>query len=121
MSQLDRPARPARGPRPAADEGQDPVDYHPPVTAPTPTPEPTAAAKGKDTLSVSAAAPAATASPEAASSVQPPTIAHRGREQTVQLATRISPDIAALIDAAAARTGYSKRNVIEQAIQQVWG
>jgi predicted transcriptional regulator len=39
----------------------------------------------------------------------------------VQLATRISPDIAALIDAAAARTGYSKRNVIEQAIQQVWG
>jgi len=39
----------------------------------------------------------------------------------VQLATRISPGIADLIDAAAARTGYSKRSIIEQAIQQVWG
>jgi hypothetical protein len=121
MSQLDRPARPARGPRPAADEGLDPADYHPPTTAPTPTPEPTTtSSKGKDALGVSAAAAPAIAAP-AARSVQQPTIAPRGREQTVQLATRISPDIAALIDAAAARTGYSKRNVIEQAVRQVWG
>ncbi|MEA9986084.1 hypothetical protein [Subtercola sp. RTI3] len=70
---------------------------------------------------MSAAAPKTSAAPAVATSVQPPVVAPRGREQTVQLATRISPDIAALIDDAAARTGYSKRNVIEQAIQQLWG
>ena len=122
MSQLDRPARPARGPRPAPDEGQDPVDYRPPVTTSAPTPEPGTTSKGKDTPSVSAAAPTASAPSSAPAKAAPqarPTA--RGREQTVQLATRISPEVADLIDAAAARTGYSKRNVIEQAIQQVWG
>jgi hypothetical protein len=118
MSQLDRPERPPRGPRPAADEGQDPVDYRPAAT----TPAPTTSVEGKDTLSVSAAAPTAAAPPtSAAKPVQVPADAPRRREQTVQLATRVSPGVAALIDAAAARTGYSKRNVIEQAIQQFWG
>lgn len=74
---------------------------------------------------MSAAAPktaAAPAVPEVTTKAgQQLTAAPRGREQTVQLATRISPEIAALIDAAANRTGYSKRNIIEQAIQRVWG
>jgi hypothetical protein len=81
--------------------------------------------KGKDTRSVSAAAPTTTAPPVApegtAKASQQLMVAPRGREQTVQLATRISPEIADLIDGAANRTGYSKRNIIEQAIQQVWG
>jgi hypothetical protein len=118
MSQLDRPARPARGPRPAADEGQDPVDYRPPTTMPTPPPESNTPPEEKDTPSVSAAVTTATApiAPAAPQLMAAP----RGREQTVQLATRISPEIAVLIDAAANRTGQSKRQIIEQAIQQAW-
>jgi uncharacterized protein (DUF1778 family) len=38
----------------------------------------------------------------------------------VQLATRVRPEIAALIDAAANRTGQSKREIIEQVTQQAW-
>lgn len=95
------------------------MDYRPP----TATPEPTTTTKGKG--SVSTAAPTTLAPPTApertAKASQQLTAAPRGREQTVQLATRISPEIADLIDAAAIRTGYSKRNIIEQAIQQVWG
>lgn len=112
--QAERPARPPRGPRPAADEGQDPVDYRPSQPQPTRTTT-TDATEGKDTRSVPAAAPTALVStgPQLAQ-------APRGREQTVQLATRVSPEIAALIDKASSRTGQSKRQVIEEAIRQAW-
>lgn len=105
--QLDRPAR---RPRPAADEGQDPVDYHPP--APTPAKPVTASVDGKDTPSVSAAA----ATPTVPRS-QPPQLNAGGRELTVQLATRVSPEVAAMVDAEYARTGRSKRALIEEAIR----
>lgn len=112
MSQLDRPTRAPKGPRPAADEGQDPVDYRHTQT------EPTAPIEGKGAPSVPAAAP----EPATATATAPQVFAGppARREQTVQLATRISPEVAALVDAAAARTGYTKRQIVEHAIRQTW-
>jgi len=116
----DRPARPGRSkPVPAPDAGVDPIDYKPATSEPQPTPttstRESAPAEGKGARSVPAAAPTPQASTQAAPAASAPA-ASGGREQTVQLSSRVSPQIAQLIDAAAARTGRSKRELIEAAI-----
>lgn len=120
MSMQDRPARPGRTkPVPAADTGVDPIDYRPapqePAPAPLPSTSDTAPAEGKGTPRVPAAAP----TPPASTSTATPAIVAttHGREQTVQLSTRVSPDVTAIIDQAAAATGRSKRELVEEAIR----
>lgn len=120
MSMQDRPARPPRTkPVPASDAGVDPIDYKPTAPEPQPTPAtPTSEstpAEGKGTQSVPAAAPTPPASTPTAAAA-PVSAASNGREQTVQLSSRVSPQIAQLVDAAAVRTGRSKRELIEAAI-----
>lgn len=93
------------------------MDYRPAHSEPAAAPA--APVEGKGAPSASAAAPSA--APATTKTPAPEfTTAPRGREQTVQLATRVSPEIAALIDAAASRTGQSKRQIIEHAIRQAW-
>lgn len=113
MSMQDRPARPTRTkPVPTSDAGVDPIDYKPTPTTSTSESTP---AEGKGTQSVPAAAPTPPASTPTAPAA-PVSAASSGREQTVQLSSRVSPQIAQLVDAAAVRTGRSKRELIEAAI-----
>jgi hypothetical protein len=72
----------------------------------------TASVDGKDTPSVSAAAPTIPVQ-----RTEPQQLNAGGREVTVQLATRVSPEVAAMVDAEYARTGRSKRALIEEAIR----
>lgn len=116
-SQEERPTlgdRKRRLPQPAADESVDPIDYRQPEplqSAPAPL------------------APAATAQPKPVSistRVSAPISAPRGRprrEVTVPFATRLSPEIAELIDQAVANGegGGIIRNVVEEAIRARWG
>lgn len=120
MSMQDRPARPGRTkPVPAADTGVDPIDYRPTAQESAPAPATVTSAtvpdEGKGARSVPAAAP----TPPASTSTAPAAIAPitRGREQTVQLSTRVSPDVTDIIDQAAATTGRSKRDLVEEAIR----
>lgn len=123
MTQPDRPAR--TRPRPAADAGVDPIDYRPTETSAPVTAPPSVEGKG-------AAAPAAAPAPDAATGtrVTAPVVAlpsAGGAEVTVQLATRISLEVAAVLDAAIARekakrgSKASKRSLIEEAIMRTFG
>lgn len=116
-----QPDRPARSrPRPAADAGVDPIDYG---TRAAPTTQPTTV-EGKG-----AAAPAAAPDRAEAPTQQPPLAAAPtagtiapvgGMEVTVQLSTRISPDVNDVLTLAKQRTGKSKRTLIEEAIVKMW-
>ncbi|MFJ2535826.1 hypothetical protein [Microbacterium maritypicum] len=98
----DRPAALKRVPRPAADNGVDPVDVVPAVK-PASTPAP-------------AAAPAA----PTASTTPAPTKARR--EPTIPLSTRVALDVTEILDAAVAEgRAPSQRAAIEMAIRQTWG
>ena len=88
----ERPTARSR-PRPARDEGIDPI-------APLP------------------AAPTSTVAPRIASSVEPHI--RRGPEPTVQLNVRVASDISALIDQQVSTTGRTKRQLIEHAIRQLY-
>lgn len=118
MSMEERPARRTK-PVPTSDAGIDPVEFRPgPVTTPqTPSAPASGTTEGKG-ASTPAAAPAAPTRPTVA---PPADTAPIGREVTVQLSTRISPDVDALLSAAAARTGKKKRALIEEAITNLWG
>ena len=112
--QLDRPARPARRPRPAADAGVDPIDYRTPVPASGKTEAPAQSPVSAPVAPRQVTAPAVASSPAAA--IAGPA----GREQTVQLNSRVSVDVGAIFDAAAA--GFpSKRAALEHAIMQTFG
>jgi hypothetical protein len=85
----ERPT-PRTRPRPAADEGQDPVvpasaDRTPPAGAQT-----------------------------------APATGRRGAEPTVQLNVRVSGDVNDIIDAAVVASGSTKRQLIEQAIRATY-
>lgn len=96
-NQADRPPR--TRPRPAADAGVDPIDYKP---------TPVAADERK-----------AATTPVAAAAAAP--VAAGGVEVTVQLSTRISPDVNDVLTQANQRTGKRKRALIEEAILRTWG
>jgi hypothetical protein len=117
MSDLpERPARPTRTktrPVPPPDADVDPIDYKSKATTPaSPAPTQPQEPEGKG----AAPAPAA-AAPPTLTAVRAPQQLTGGREVTVQLATRVSPDVAAMIDAEFSRTGRSKRALIEEAIR----
>lgn len=98
----DRPAALKRAPRPAADNGVDPVDVIP-------------AAKPDATL-----APAATSAAPTASTTPAP--AKSRREPTIPLSTRVALDVTEILDAAVAEgRAPSQRAAIEMAIRQTWG
>lgn len=120
-NQLDRPAR---RPRPAADAGVDPIDYRPAATGenkpdaapPPPAPEtPTGRAVSAPVAPERPSAPVTPRTPAA------PPVGPAVREQTVQLNSRVSADVAAVLDAAAAGSFPSKRAAIEYAITQTFG
>ncbi|QCR42115.1 hypothetical protein C1N74_16110 (plasmid) [Microbacterium sp. SGAir0570] len=124
----NQPDRPARSrPRPAPDAGVDPIDYKPsPAPAPAPATVSNSPIEGKG-AEAPAAAPshAPTTNARFAASTPPAPVAG-GSEVTVQLATRISPDVAAVLDAAVARekarrgSKASKRVLVEEAILALW-
>lgn len=96
----DRPAALKRAPRPAADNGVDPVDVTP-------------AAKPDVTPAAPPVEPAASTSPAPAKS---------RREPTIPLSTRVALDVTEILDAAVAEgRAPSQRAAIEIAIRQTWG
>jgi hypothetical protein len=124
----NQPDRPARSrPRPAPDAGVDPIDYKPspaPTAAPATAPHRPAEGKGAE-APAAAPSPDTTSTRAGASTLATP--AAGGPEVTVQLATRISPEVAAVLDAAIVRekarrgSKASKRALIEEAILALWG
>jgi len=87
------PERPGRTrPRPAPTAGTDPVDH-------------------TIDQSFAAAPPVST----------PVKKATRRGEATVQVATRVSEEVASIIDRTAASEGMTKREVIERAVRLTWG
>lgn len=94
MTSSDRPTARSR-PRPAEDEGTDPVVAPPPPASEHPI----------------------GAGPDSRVGEVP---ARRGPEPTVQLNVRVASDVSALIDQAVQTTGRTKRQLIEQAIRQVY-
>lgn len=115
-NQPDRPPR--TRPRPAADAGVDPIDYRPggadedkPTSLPPATTGPAAAA-GSAPTAPATEAPAPTSTPSAVAG---------GVEVTVQLSTRVSPDVNDVLTEAKLRTGKAKRALIEEAILRTWG
>lgn len=95
----DRPASLKRTPRPAADNGIDPVDVVPASTPTVATPP--------------AAVPVAST---------PPAPAKSRREPTIPLSTRVAVDVTEILDAAVAEgRAPSQRAAIEMAIRQTWG
>lgn len=112
--QLDRPARPPRRPRPAADAGVDPVDYR----------AVGAAEVSASTLGVmspdDARSEAASGGGSERRALAP--LSARGpaaRDVTVQLNNRIAIDVAAIFDAASAQFP-SKRAALEHAIRSTF-
>ena len=94
----DRPAALKRTPRPAADNGVDPVDVFP---------------AAKPDVTPSASRPAASTSPAPAKS---------RREPTIPLSTRVALDVTEILDAAVSEgRAPSQRAAIETAIRQTWG
>lgn len=95
----DRPASLKRTPRPAADNGIDPVDVVP---------------AAKPTVATAPAAAPVTSTPPA------PTKSRR--EPTIPLSTRVAVDVTEILDAAVAEgRAPSQRAAIEMAIRQTWG
>lgn len=126
MSMQDRPERPARTkPRPPADAGVDPIDYRPAAPAPSTTTAPSAPDEGKGAQPPAAApkveAPAAAATAAPAPAAAAPAAVVPELDITVQSGIRWSPDTENTIRAAKARTGKTRRALVEEAIAQVWG
>lgn len=129
--QEERPSldsRKRRAPRPAGDEGVDPIDYRPsevPAAAqraeetPAPGSSPAESSPAADPASVTPAAPITAPAPA-------PVIGPRGRprrEVTLPFSTRLSEDVLNLIDEAVANGegGGVIRHVVEEAIRARWG
>lgn len=105
--QLDRPARPPRRPRPAADAGVDPIDYRAAGrSAPTQRATSTDAHKTETALG---------GETERRVPAPPPASGPAVRDVTVQLNSRIAVDVAVVFDAASAQFP-SKRAALEHAI-----
>lgn len=114
MSMQDRPERPGRTkPRPPADAGVDPIDYRPNTASPSTNVDPSAPDEGKSDQPPAAAPKRET--PAATATVVPEL------DITVQSGIRWSPDTENTIRAAKARTGKTRRALVEEAIAQVWG
>lgn len=124
MSMQERPERPPRSkPVPSPDAGVDPIDFRPPAT------DATTQANVQDATSLSTASAVAPAVPRkqsrttqapAQATATPLPITSRS-EVTVQLSTRVSLDVEAILAEAAARTGKKKRALVEEAIIAKWG
>lgn len=115
MSMQERPERPARTkPRPPADAGIDPIDYRPATPAPSTVTIPAAADEGK-------AAETPAAAPKAARPAATPTAVVPELDITVQSGIRWSPTTENIVRAAKARTGKTRRALVEEAVAIVWG
>jgi len=116
MSMEDRPARPTRGKlTPPANADVDPIDARPATSAPQPP----------RTTSTQAAAPieGKGAQASAAASRQTksaPTVAP-ALNMTVQSGVNWSPETEQLVREAKARTGKTRRAIVEEAIAATWG
>lgn len=107
MSMADRPARPPRGKlSPPADADIDPIDARPT----RPTGESASPDKGTSR-------PTRTASPSAPSAR---TAAAAAINMTVQSGVSWSPETEQLVRDAKARTGKTRRAVVEEAIAAMW-
>lgn len=112
--QADRPAR--TRPVPAADAGVDPIDY-----GTRPAAAPRVPVEAQSVTAPAVAPERAAAAPQPSPAAQPPAIAPVGGiEVTVQLSTRVSPDVNDVLTQAKQRTGKNKRALIEEAIMKTW-
>lgn len=116
----ERPSNLRRAPKPAADETRDPIDT-PDLAAPEkPVAEKKSAPSRRASEKKTPTAKAENAKvPVTAPIVEP--APKRRREETVQLASRVSPAVAELVAHVAAELGTTNRWVLETALQQYWG
>lgn len=134
MSDLpERPASLRRAPRPAADEGTDPIDFIPPsITAARDRVERSDGvdldAKEPTTIAAERAAPGVeTPLAPTAEVARPETIRTgrvgrpRQRDVAVAFSTRVSIDVLDLIEDTVVRTGLTQRAIVEEAIRSKWG
>jgi hypothetical protein len=117
MSMQDRPARPGRTkPVPTADAGVDPLDYRPGPTTPPATAAETAPPAEPTKVQVQTP----TTKAEQTTPTTPPSTPPGGPQATVQLGVNVDPGIAQLVLQVKARTGLSKRVIVEKAIRETW-
>lgn len=120
----DRPVARSR-PRPAPDAGQDPIGGSiatvPREAVKTPAPTTPAEPMTRELSELPAPGPAPSRKQKAKTRTAPPSPpVRRGPVPTVQLNTRVAVDVAELIEDAAAATGQTKRELIEQAIRDAY-
>lgn len=113
MSMKDRPERPERPgrtrPVPAPDAGVDPVDFRPTSAVTLPASPPDAPP---------AAPPAKGGSAPAAGKPSPDAF---GARATVQAGVNWSIETEAIVREVKARTGKTRRAIVEEAIARTWG
>ncbi len=120
MSMQDRPARPARGKlTPPTNADLDPIDARPTVTPPLPTRPASINANAPAEVKV-ASAPAAAPSPAARPTASTPA-AVPALNVTVQSGVNWSPETEQLVRDTKARTGKTRRAIVEEAIAALWG
>lgn len=120
MSMADRPARPARGKlTPPANADVDPIDARPATPKPEPS-RPTSTSESTPDEGKGAAAPAAApfVAPRATAPAQ---TAAPALNVTVQSGVNWSPETEQLVRDAKARTGKTRRAIVEEAIAALWG
>lgn len=120
MSMADRPARPARGKlTPPANNDVDPIDARPATQAPQPS-RPTSTRESTPAEGKGASAPAA--APSAPPQTAAPTpAAAPALNTTVQSGVSWSPETEQLVREVKARTGKTRRAIVEEAIAAQWG
>lgn len=123
MSMADRPARPTRGKlTPPANNDVDPIDARPATPAPQPS-RPTSTRKtapGEGGTLTERSGGKVTATPDATSPAAEPVIA-AGLNLTVQSGVSWSPETEQLVREVKARTGKTRRAIVEEAIAAQWG
>lgn len=123
MSMADRPARPTRGKlTPPANADVDPIDARPVTPNPEPS-RPTTTSESTSDEVKGASAPAA--APAAAPSLPllktaPAPGAVPALNLTVQSGVNWSPETEQLVRDVKARTGKTRRSIVEEAIATVW-
>lgn len=119
MSMQDRPARPGRTkPVPTADAGVDPVEYRPTTTKPPVAATRQSPLMEQENVDVRTPATESSAKTEPLMPLQP--VTPGGPQATVQLGVNVDPQIAQLVMQIKARTGLSKRAIVEKAIRETW-
>lgn len=120
MSMQDRPARPARGKlTPPANADVDPIDARLATPEPQP-PQSTSTSESTPAEGKGASAPAAAPS-QTAHAPKPTPNTGPALNLTVQSGVNWSPETEQIVRDTKARTGKTRRAIVEEAIAATWG